>query len=325
MDTGSRSRGLPGLCAAYLLAALALLYLSYRLPRLLPGDFLTALYSGAEASLPPELKEAYRNQAEALITRGFVGYLNDFFTLDWGRSLAFRKPVRELIFTALPWTLLLLGSAHLLSTLAGFFAGVESAWRKGSLPDRLGVSLMTILEGIPEIGSGVLLLLVFSLSLGWFPAAGAETVYSDFTGWQRFLDVLHHLALPLGTLFLAYLPGNFLLSRAGMLYAINAPYMLTAKAKGNSPLRQRYLHAARNALLPVVTRFGVRLASLLTGALTVEALYSYPGLGSLLCNAIALRDLPLISGIVLVTSLAVLSITLILEFAYRKLDPRLRA
>jgi peptide/nickel transport system permease protein len=166
------------------------------------------------------------------------------------------------------------------------------------------------------------LLLVFALVLGWFPAAGAETTYAQYTAAERLLDVAHHLALPLSTLILAYLPGNFLLTRGSMVMLLKEPFVQTARAKGLPPVRVRYVHAARNALLPMVTRFGFRLAFMVTGALVVETIYSYPGLGTLLFNAISMRDLPLIQGIVLMSSLMVLFINLALGWVYGRIDPR---
>jgi len=316
-----RIRRLPQVLA-YGLAALAMLYASYSLPRWLPGDFVTAMYASSHVTLnaeqEAELRAYYTQQ------KRFGRYLADFFSLQWGYSYAFLSPVVRLIREALPWTLLLLGGAHLLSMCLGFLAGVEAAWRRGSALEKAGVGSMTFLEGIPEIGTAVILFLVFSLHLGWFPAAGSETVYLERSGAQRLLDVLHHLALPFLTLFLAYLPGNFLLSRGSMVMVLKAQFIETARAKGLPPLRIRYAHAARNALLPMVTRFGLRIAFMVTGALVVETIYAYPGLGTLLFNAIAVRDLPLIQGIVLFSSLVILLVNLALEFLYGWIDPRVK-
>jgi peptide/nickel transport system permease protein len=204
----------------------------------------------------------------------------------------------------------------------GFLAGVEAAWRRGGAMEKAGVGSMTILEGIPEIGTAVLLLLLFALHLGWLPAAGGETAYVTHSAGQQVLDVGRHLTLPLATLFLAYLPGNFLLTRGSMVMVLKEQFIETARAKGLPPLRIRYAHAARNALLPMVTRFGLRIAFMLTGALVVETIYAYPGLGTLLFNAIAVRDLPLIQGIVLFSSLLVLFVNLALDFLYGWIDPR---
>ena len=180
------------------------------------------------------------------------------------------------------------------------------------------------LQGVPEIGSGVLLLMLFSYQLGWLPAAGGMTLYAELGPGARLLDLLRHLALPLLTLMLAYFPGNFLLARASMVLVLKQPFLETARAKGLPPARIRYHHGARNVLLPMATRFGLRLASMITGALVVETIFAYPGLGTLLFNAIAMRDLPLIQGIVLFSALAVLGINLALDLLYGRLDPRIK-
>jgi peptide/nickel transport system permease protein len=228
-----------------------------------------------------------------------------------------------LILEALPWTLLLLGLANVLGMALGFFSGVEASWRQGPL-ERVMVSIATILEGLPEIATAVVLLAVFALNLGWLPAQGAETAYAQVGFWQRLGDICLHMILPLTTLSLAYAPGNFLLTRNSMIMVLGEPYITTARAKGLPPTRVRYAHSARNALLPLVTRLGLRMAFMITGALVVETIFSYPGLGTLLYNAIGNRDLPLIQGVVLASALVFLGLNLALEMVYRRLDPRIK-
>lgn len=304
----------------YLGAGLLMTYMSYCLPRLLPGNFIEAVYSDSQVTLnakqEAELKAYYTEEKE------FGRYLLDLLSLNWGYSYAYLTPVSTLFLEALPWTLLLMGGAHMLAMFLGFAAGVEAAFRRGGWFERAGVGAMTILEGIPEIGSGILILLIFALYLGWFPAAGAETAYAKLSAGGWVLDVIHHLTLPLATLVLAYFPGNFLLARGSLVMVLKNQYVQTARAKGLSPRRIRYVHAARNALLPMITRFGLRITFMVTGALVVETIHSYPGLGTLLFNAIAVRDLPLIQAIVLFSSLFVLALNLGLEWTYRRLDPR---
>jgi peptide/nickel transport system permease protein len=307
---------------AYLLAALVMMFVSYSVPRWLPGDFVTAMYSSSHVTLNTEQEADLRTYYTQ--RQGFGRYVVDFFILNWGYSYAFLTPVSGLISEAFPWTLLLLGSAHLLSMILGFLAGVEAAWRRGGMIEKAGVGSMTILEGIPEIGTAVILLLLFALYLGWLPAAGGETAYVTHSAGRWILDVVRHLALPLATLILAYLPGNFLLTRGSMVMVLKEQFIETARAKGLPPLRIRYAHAARNALLPMVTRFGLRIAFMVTGALVVETIYAYPGLGTLLFNAIAMRDLPLVQGIVLFSSLIILFVNLALEFVYGWIDPRVK-
>jgi peptide/nickel transport system permease protein len=268
---------------------------------------------GQEAQL-----KAYYSQDQ-----GFGTYLIKFLTFEWGYSYAFMDPVSSLIMEALPWTLLLLGLANLLGMALGFYSGVEAAWRQGPLERGL-VSLATVLEGVPEIATSVVLLAVFALKLGWLPAQGAETAYAQVGLWQRLGDIFLHMILPLTTLTLAYAPGNFLLTRNSMIMVLGEPYITTAKAKGLPPARVRYAHSARNALLPLVTRLGLRMAFMITGALVVETIFAYPGLGTLLYNAISNRDLPLIQGVVLVSALVFLGLNLALEMTYRRLDPRIK-
>lgn len=311
-----------GLILAYALAALVMIYLSYALPRMLPGDFVTAMYSSSPATLTAEqemeLRDFYTQE------EGFGDYLTRLVSLQWGYSYAYLTPISRLILEALPWTLILMGSAQVLAMILGFLAGVETAWRRGGATEKGLVGGMTVLEGMPEISTGVILLVIFALYLQWFPAAGAETAYARITWGAWLLDVGRHLVLPLATLILAYFPGNFLLTRGSMILVLKEPFVRTARAKGLPPWRVRYRHAARNALLPVVTRFGLRLAFMVTGALVVETIYSYPGLGTLLFKAIGARDLPLIQGIVLLSSLMVLFINMGLEMVYCFIDPRIR-
>jgi len=305
----------------FVLTALAMLYLSHKVPKLLPGDFVTAMYASSNVTLTEEQASAMRAAYEQDET--FASYMWGIVSLDWGTSYAFLTPVSELFFEALPWTLLLLGTAHLVSMGIGFTAGVEAAWRHGSRAEKGAVGGMTFLEGIPEIGTAVVLLFVFALRLNWFPAVGAETAYADLGLFERTINILHHLCLPLATLVLAYAPGNFILTRNSMMLVLGAPYIQTARAKGLPPARVRYAHAARNALLPVVTRFGLRLAFMVTGAVVVERIYAYPGVGTLLFNAIQARDLPVIQNVVLMSSLMVLGVIMTLEWAYRIVDPRI--
>lgn len=310
-----------GIIVTFCVTALLMIYLSYKIPRLLPGDFITAMYGSSNVTLTAQQEtelKAYYNE-----DRGFLHYLIKILSLDWGYSYAFLTPVAPLFFSALPWTILLMGSAHIISTLVGFIGGVEAVWRQNSRFEKWMVGGMTLLEGIPEICSGVILLVIFALHLQWFPASGAETAYAQNAFFERIFDVGHHLVLPLLTLVLAYVPGNFLLTRNSMIMVIKAQFIITAKAKGIPPLKIRYKHAARNALLPVVTRFGLRFAFMITGALVVERINSYPGLGTLLFNAIQARDLPVIQAVVLASSVMVLAVILGMEYTYRLIDPRI--
>ena len=307
---------------SYGTAFLILTYLSYVLPRCLPGDFVTAMYSCSNVILTQQQETQLR--AFYSDTEDFKTYLFRVITLNLGYSHAFLAPIWTLILESLPWTLLLLGGANVLSLVFGFLIGVETAWRKGSRFESNTIGAMTVLEGFPEIATGVILLAVFALHLQWFPSSGAQVAYADFTMGERLVDIFHHLTLPLLTLLIAYIPGNALLVRNTMIMVLGEKYILMARAKGLPNIRIRYRHAARNALLPLVTRIGLRIGFMITGALVVETIYSYPGIGTLLFTAIGIRDLPLIRAIVVYSSMGVLMINLALEFVYPLIDPRIK-
>ena len=310
------------LIMAHGLAALTMIYLSHSLPALLPGDFVTTMYSNSFVTLTGEQEAELRSFFSS--GESFCHYLLRLFTLDWGLSYSSLIPVSSLFFQALPWTLLLMGSANIIALSLGFVGGIEAAWRRDTKLEKTMVGAMTALEGMPEICTGVLLLAIFSLHYQWFPAGGAETAYAEYSTAQRILDLAHHLALPLLTLVIAYLPGNFLMARNSMVMVLKKSYITTARAKGLPSRRVRYAHGARNALLPVATRFCLRIAFMMTGALVVERIYCYPGLGTLLFNAIQARDLPVIHAVVLVSSLMVLTTILVLELLYPLLDPGIK-
>ncbi len=310
----------------YAIAFGIILCLNFFLPRMLPGDPLTAIY-GQEALLqmPAEMQAELVQEfgLDRPLWRQFTLYLWRLVRGDLGYSFYRRSPVLEVVMNHLPWTLLLVGSAYVLATTLGLVLGIESGWRRGSRLDRGLVAGLMSLSGFPGFFVGGLLLLLFGVTLGWFPLQGARTVHSGVGGLVLVSDVLHHLALPLSTLVLVFLPGFYFLSRNSMIRTVGEPYVLTAKAKGLSDRGVRYRHAARNAMLPVVTSAGVMLAArVVTGALFVEIVFSYPGMGTLIREALSTRDYPVLQGALLVTAALVLITNLGLELLYRVIDPR---
>lgn len=310
----------------YTIAFLIILCLNFTLPRLLPGDPLSAMY-GQEAMLQmgPEMKaeltERFGLDEPAL--KQFGAYLGRLARGDLGYSFYHKAPVSRVILSYLPWTLLLVGTAFVVATGAGILLGIESAWRRGGGLDRgLLVSLMSM-SGFPSFFLGAVLLLLFGVFLQWLPLQGARTAYAGLTGTALVWDVLKHLALPVASLIFVYVPGTYLLTRNSTLGVVGEPYVLTARAKGLSERRVRYHHVARNALLPVVTASGIMMATrVVTGALFVEVVFSYPGMGSLIRQALVNRDYPVLQGALLMTAVLVLGINLCVDLLYRKLDPR---
>ena len=309
----------------YAIALVFILMLNFLLPRLMPGDPLMAIY-GDEAliAMTPELK-AHLVERFALnqpLWQQLGAYFLALFQGELGHSYYYNAPVLSVILGRLPWTLLLVGTSLVLSTILGIVLGIESGWRRGSKTDRAMLAGLMSLNGFPDFFLGMLLLILFGVTLGVFPLAGALTPYSGLSGIALVLDVLRHLFLPVTALTLAHLASGYLLTRNTMITVLKEPYMLTAKAKGLSERILKYRHAGRNSMLPVVTRTGIWIGRMVTGALFVELVFAYPGIGYLTYEALLARDYPIIQGVFLMVAIFVLVANFLVDLSYPKLDPR---
>ena len=311
----------------YLVALGIILTLNFLLPRMMPGDPLMALYGdSALITMSEELKAELveRFALDQSMWQQFVSYWAALFRGDLGYSYSMNAPVSEVILGRLHWTLLLAGSALVLSSILGFLLGIESGWRQGSRADKVSLSAIVGLSGFPEFFLGMLLILAFGVGWAVLPYQNAQTPYSHLTGWSLAWDIAKHMVLPVAALTLGFLASGYLLTRNTMINVLRAPYMLTARAKGLSNAALKYRHAGRNSMLPVVTMTGLWLGRLVGGVIFVEVVFSYPGIGSMIYEAIGFRDYPLIAGALLVTAIAVLGANLLVDLTYRKLDPRVR-
>lgn len=314
-----------GSAANYLVAFLIILTLNFLLPRLMPGDPLQAIY-GDEAliAMTPELKAELirRFSLDRSLSEQFGAYVLSLLRGDLGYSYYYNAPVLKVILGSLPWTLLLVGLAVLISTTLGLILGIESGYRRGRALDRVLLTGLMFLSGFPDFFVGILMLLLFGVVLGLAPLAGALTPYAGKSGLALVLDALHHLALPLAALVLVRVTGTYLLTRNTMITTLGEAFILTAMAKGCQERIIRYRHAGRNSLLPVVTATGLQLAHSVTGALFIEIVFSYPGVGSLLYNSLLARDYPLLQGILLMVTAVILATNYLVDLLYTRLDPR---
>jgi len=178
------------------------------------------------------------------------------------------------------------------------------------------------LNGFPDFFLGLVLLIVFGVLLGVAPLSGALTPYAGLSGFALVLDVLKHMALPVAALTAAYLAGGYLLTRNTMITVLKSPFMLTARAKGLSQKTLKYRHAGRNSMLPVLTMTGIWLGRVVTGALFVELVFAYPGVGQLTYQALLARDYPVIQGVFLMVAISVLVVNFAVDLLYPRLDPR---
>ncbi|MET0576168.1 MAG: ABC transporter permease [Mesorhizobium sp.] len=290
-----------------------------------PGDAVDAyiVSTGGDAGLIEALRQRW-GLDQSPMTR-LATYLWSLAHLDLGHSVTFSRPILDVILERLPNTLLLMGSATALSFGLGSALGIVAGAHPGDFRDRFLSIGSLALYAVPGFWLGLVLTIVFSVQLRWFPISGIETIASGKTGLDRALDIGRHLVLPVAALGFIYLALYLRMMRAGMAEAWRQDFVLAAKARGISRRRIVIRHVARNALLPLVTMLGLQSAQMLGGSVVIETVFSVPGLGRLAQEAVASRDTPLLLGIILVSAVLVIAINLIVDILYAFLDPRVGA
>lgn len=310
-----------------LLTLAFVLVFNFFLFRMLPGDPVRTYTRGRQidAEQLAELRRSLRLD-ESLWTQ-FWGYVANPFNNEV-LSVQFRQPVYSVIWERFWPTVLLVGSATLLATVIGTWIGIRAGWRRGSAFDKTAMTASIVLYAMPEFWLGMLLLIAFSAGVGpfpgIFPSGGISSVGVTGT-WATIDDTVAHLALPALTLTLAYLAEYALVMRSSLLDEVGADYLLTAKAKGLRDAVVRRRHAVPNALLPTMTLIFLNLGFIIGGAITVESVFSWPGLGQLTYQALRGPDVPLLQAIFLIISVGVVLANLFADLLYGLLDPRVRA
>lgn len=283
--------------------------LVFFLLRLAPGDPVVMLL--AESATPEQIAAARAKWGlDKPIPVQYAVFLGRALQGDLGDSLFFQQPAIEVLFERMPATLQLSGAALLFSLSVAIPMGLLSALRRDSIWDYLGTGLAMIGQAIPPYWLGIMLILLFSVSLGWFPTSGRGTVW--------------HLVLPaitLGSVLMALITR---LVRSGMLDVLNEDYVRTARAKGLTERVVIIRHALRNILIPLVTVIGLQLGALFGGAVITESIFAWPGVGRLALQAISARDYPLVQASVLVISVVYVFLNLAVDLLYVYLDPRIR-
>lgn len=302
-----------------LLAIVAVLTIGFVLLNLAPGDPVTYIMGDAsDPVLAQQIRE--RLGLDAPLPVRFLTYVDGVLHGQLGRSYIYGRPVSDMIFARVPATLLLFASQFIISSILGITIGALAAYRKGSWLDKGVIALSISWYSVPVFWSGQLLLLLFALKLKWFPVFGMSSLTTDL---PPAIDVLWHLALPTLSLSLLFSALVARLTRAAMVEALEEDYITTARAKGVSEFGV-VRHAARNALLPVATVLGLNLGQAMAGAVLTETVYSWPGLGRLMFDAIGSRDYPLVLGLFWFISFMVILANLIADLGYAVLDPRVR-
>lgn len=298
---------------------------NFLLLSLAPGDIVDVL-AGESGASNEEYAQRLRQKFgldQPLHVRLYL-YVGNVLSLDLGYSFRQGSPVIDLIVDRIPATLLLMITALLVSVTLGVLLGVFAARHAHSWRDSAVMAGSMLVYASPLFWVGLMLIVLFSIKLGWFPTSGMESVAAFKTGWARVLDIAHHLVLPATTLALFYIALYARITRSTMLEVLQLDYVTTARAKGLRESRVIYGHALRNAILPVVTMAGVQAANMLGGSVIVESVFGWPGLGLLAFNALFSRDVNLLMGIFLFSAVLVVLVNLAVDLVYALIDPRIR-
>lgn len=312
-----------------IIVILGVAIINFMLIRLAPGD-PASIMAGESGSSDPQYVEQLRHQfgLDQPIYVQLYTYLKDIAHFDLGYSYRQQVPVFQLIMDRLPATLLLMGCAFIFSILLGMFFGVISSRAryqgKYKWLDSVMMSGALIIYATPQFWLALWAIILFSLQLDWLPSFGMETVSSGFTGLAYVKDVALHLILPVISLGCFFMAVYARLTRASMLEVLGMDFIKTARAKGVPVKEIIRHHALRNALLPVVTFAGIQLGQMAGGAVLTETIFGWPGIGTLMFNALTERDYQLLLGVFLVTSTMVVIFNLITDLVYRFIDPRIQ-
>lgn len=301
----------------------AVLVLNFSLMHLAPGDVADTIsqsMGGADQELLDQIRADYGLDQPFLVQLG--RYVGGVLQADLGFSFFYNEPVTKLILERLPATLLLVFSAQLLALLIGVVLGVISAQKPNGVASYLVTFTALFGYSAPVFWTGILLLIAFSLQIPIFPVAGMRDVTVEGGFWVEAADIARHLVLPMVTLASVFLALYSRLARASMMEVLGSDYVRTAKAKGLTSREVVYKHALKNAVSPVITLAGLQFSAVISGAVLVEAVFSWPGLGTLAFQSIIARDTPTILGILFFSALVVIIGNLLTDLALRLVDPR---
>jgi peptide/nickel transport system permease protein len=305
---------------------LGVVVLNFLLIRLAPGDpavVIAGEMGGATEEMLESIREDY-GLNKPVLTQLWI-YISGVATGNLGESFFFNQPVSKLIAARIGPTILLVISAQIISIVLGVFLGVIAARKPNGVMSAFVSVFATIGYAVPVFWTGIMLIILFASALPIFPVEGMQSVkLRDAPFFTQVLDVAHHLVLPAFTLAIIYLAQYARLSRASMLEVLGSDYIRTARAKGSPEHSVLFKHALRNAALPILTVAGLQFGNLISGALLVETVFNWPGMGRLAFESIMRRDYPTIMGVLFFASAMVVVANILTDISYRWADPRLR-
>lgn len=313
------------ICAQYSVALFGAVTLNFFLPRLAPGtplDYILGEVNLRDMSQAEQQAVLADFGLDAPLWQQYLQYLQDICVGHFGLSVQLGMPVWDILQDRLPWTFLLSGSALILSTVIGSFLGIIAAWYRGKLIDFSAVSLCIFFGALPTFWMAMMLIILFSTELGLLPSFGAYPLGSHAGSVDWLIGVAERMILPVMALTIIHMTSVLLISRASMITVLSQDYILFARSQGCSEKRLFLFQAFRNAMLPLYTHVMMGFGAIVGGALVVETVFSYPGLGSLIVNAVSARDYPLMQGLFLITTCAVIAANFLTDLFYPMIDPR---
>lgn len=316
--------------AFYLVALIVAATINFVIPRAMPGDPVTMMFANASVQVTPDriaAMKALLGFVDGPLWLQYLTYLKSIFSWELGTSIKFYPlSVNQLLGKAFGWSLFLAGTAVILSFSLGSILGIFAAWRRGSRYDALITPGMLVIQAVPQVVIAMLAMFIFAIGLKWFPTGYAYTAGStpDWTNWSFIKDVSYHAVLPLLCATVVQVGGFLVNMRNNMINLLGEDYITMAKGKGLSENRVVFNYAARNAMLPSVTALSMSLGMAIGGQLIIEIIFNYPGLGTVLFNAITARDYQVLQGQLLIMTLFMLFFNLLADTLYVVLDPRLR-
>jgi len=309
---------------ATIITIFAIVCVNFAIFRMVPGDPIRMMFRDPRVTAEQMQLVREKFGLDKPLWGQFVSYLRELFQGNLGISFWQRRPVLEVIADRIPQTLLLVVTALVLAVIIGTILGAIAGWKSGTKFDSFILTISLAMYSIPAFSLGIILLLVFAFQLSIFPFGGISTPASGLTGFGYWKDVLWHMVLPAIAIIFWYIGEYVLLTRSSMMDVLDQDYITTARAKGLKESAILKDHALRNALLPVVTITGVNLAFAVAGIIEVETVFSWPGVGRLMYDAVMKRDYPLLQGTFLVFAVAVVLANLVVDLIYGYIDPRIK-
>jgi len=321
-------RTIPRRCFFYLVTAWAAITLNFVLPRIMPGDPTSDLVQRFRGKLSPSAIEAIRilfGQPHKSVWAQYVDYWKNILTGNFGISYSYYPtPVTEVIGQCIVWTLVLITLCTVLGFVIGTLLGMLVGWKRGTKLDLL-VPITTFISSIPYFWFAIIVVLLFSITLKWFPISGGYSLDATIgLNWDFISSAIYYAFLPALTIVVASIGGWLIGMRNMMVTTLSEDYVLLAEAKGLSRFRVMFTYAARNAMLPSFASFAMSLGFVVGGSIVTEIVFSYPGIGTVLFKASSGHDYPLMQGIFLTITLTVLVANLLADIVYVFLDPRTR-